>query len=214
MLVIAFLLLCLGCDRKDKQPHTYYQIDTNSVTSTNITILEQRPDFQIMDAKYSIAKFRGTEVSGISGRVITSDGLYKLVRDAGVGSSAVALMADGKYALPTAQWVNSDLWGGVREFMFKNGTLGYKIGVNDCDDQARQIATFAQMLNTGDSLVSKTPVSVGEFWYKRENPAGMHALVLCVVRDGETVGLKFMEIDGSPATLSENEIRSCIMFRF
>lgn len=213
-MVIAVLLACLGCERKEKDQPEYHQIATNSVTSTNIAVQGQSPDATILDARYSIGKFMGKEVSGVRGNTITSAGLYGLVRDAGVGSSAVSLMADGNYAMPSSEWVTTDLWGNVRKFMFDNSTLNYKIGVNDCDDQARQIATFAQMLNARDPLVSKLPLSVGEFWFKREKPPGMHALVLCVVQDAGKLKLEFMEIDGSRATLTPGEIQSCVMFRF
>lgn len=210
----GILFVNTGCKpTKEELPPSTNQIDSASVASTNILLRNESGGNNTVEAKYSISQLMHPEPVALVGSEANSTQIYAALRQAGVPSSAVILLGDDKYHLPSNSWVVNELWNGAREFMFQNGTLRYTKYVNDCDDQARQIVTYAQMYNTRNNIGAGKPLAIGEFWFVREKPAGAHAVVVVLVSEKGQAALRFVEITGTVIQLTEKEIGSCIHVR-
>lgn len=147
-------------------------------------------------------------------RFSTAD-VIQLGADYGVPRTAF-LCSDEFYVMPDFGWVFDTMMPAFTQLKEVIGVSDYISLANDCDDYARLCAAYAQILNarTLRTVTSEdSGLAFGEFWYMAAG-IGCHAINVFLSRVDSGVRLVFVEPQtGQQLHLTDNEIRSCVLFR-
>ena len=143
---------------------------------------------------------------------MTAEQLQSFLEGRGIWT-AKCLIADDLYSLPTREWFLGKFARAFGRLLWAAKLVAWIQNRFDCDDFARLAAALAGILH---KLSSKQPtgLAVGEFWYQRAG-GDNHAIAVAIVEEAGDWDLVFME----PQTqrelkLTEEEIQSCIAYRF
>lgn len=116
--------------------------------------------------------------------VLSNQALRNAVYDS-IGAIHSELYADGKYYLPTEEWVLKSFYPAFKKDLFENNNVVYRPEANDCDDYSLYAIAFAKRyFNRGRTV--KMPIAFGEFVYRVKNSTNNHAINIVAIQRGNS----------------------------